>query len=76
MFLFFLLTTPLAAATMVFFRNIMRREIPSSVRRWKRHLQGLWRWLSFIPVTRAHALEEEEVTKMTLTAFRSCGERL
>ncbi len=32
--------------------------------------------VELIPVTRAHALEEEEVTKMSGQLFCSCGERL
>ncbi len=32
--------------------------------------------VELIPVTRAHALEEEEVNQDERTAFCSCGERL
>ena len=67
-FIFFLLTTPIAAATMVFFRNVMK----------KRNTEFRKEMVELIPVTRAHALEEEEVHKMSgqLFAVAEKGYRL
>ena len=43
-FIFFLLTTPVAAITMVTFRNIMKNGTLNSVRKWKRLPPELWKW--------------------------------
>lgn len=43
-FIFFLLTTPVAAITMVTFRNIMKNGILNSVRKWKRLPPESWKW--------------------------------
>ena len=64
-FLFFLLTTPLAAATMVFFRNIMKKRNTE----FRKEMEETSARVELIPVTRAHALEEEEVTKMSGQLF-------
>ena len=64
-FLFFLLTTPLAAATMVFFRNIMKKRNTEFRKEMEETSARVMEMVELIPVTRAHALEEEEVTKMS-----------
>lgn len=64
-FVFFLLTTPLAAVTMVFFRNIMRRRNTEFRREMEETSARVMEMVELIPVTRAHALEEEEVHKMS-----------
>ena len=61
-FLFFLLTTPLAAATMKKRNTEFRKEMEETSAR-------VMEMVELIPVTRAHALEEEEVTKMSGQLF-------
>lgn len=68
-FLFFLLTTPLAAATMVFFRNIMKKRNTEFRNEMEETSARVMEMVELIPVTRAHALEEEEVTKMSGQLF-------
>lgn len=64
-FIFFLITTPLAAITMVSFRNIMKKR-NSEFRREMEETSGrVMEMVELIPVTRAHALEDREVEKMT-----------
>ncbi len=64
-FAFFLLTTPVAAVTMVFFRNIMKRRNTEFRREMEETSARVMEMVELIPVTRAHALEEEEVHKMS-----------
>lgn len=64
-FAFFLLTTPLAALTMVFFRNIMRKRNSEFRKEMEETSARVMEMVELIPVTRAHALEEEEVHKMS-----------
>ena len=68
-FLLFLLTTPLAAATMVFFRNIMKKRNTEFRKEMEETSARVMEMVELIPVTRAHALEEEEVTKMSGQLF-------
>ena len=68
-FLFFLLTTPLAAATMVFFRNIMKKRNTEFRKEMEETSARVMEMVELIPVTRAHALEEEEVNKMSGQLF-------
>lgn len=68
-FVFFLLTTPLAALTMFFFRNIMRRRNREFRREMEETSARVMEMVELIPVTRAHALEEEEVHKMSGQLF-------
>ena len=68
-FLFFLLTTPLASATMVFFRNIMKKRNTEFRKEMEETSARVMEMVELIPVTRAHALEEEEVTKMSGKLF-------
>ena len=66
---FFLLTTPIAALTMVFFRNVMRRRNTEFRKEMEETSAKVMEMVELIPVTRAHALEEEEVHKMSGQLF-------
>ncbi|MFR4407805.1 MAG: ABC transporter ATP-binding protein, partial [Lachnospira sp.] len=68
-FVFFLLTTPIAALTMVFFRNVMRRRNTEFRKEMEETSAKVMEMVELIPVTRAHALEEEEVHKMSGQLF-------
>lgn len=77
-FIFFLLTTPIAAATMVFFRNVMKKRNNEFRKEMEEISARVMEMVELIPVTRAHALEEEEVQKMSgqLFAVAEKGYRL
>ena len=77
-FIFFLLTTPIAAATMVFFRNVMKKRNNEFRKEMEETSARVMVMVELIPVTRAHALEEEEVQKMSgqLFAVAEKGYRL
>lgn len=77
-FIFFLLTTPIAAATMVFFRNVMKKRNNEFRKEMEETYARVMEMVELIPVTRAHALEEEEVQKMSgqLFAVAEKGYRL
>lgn len=77
-FIFFLLTTPIAAATMVFFRNVMKKRNNGFRKEMEETSARVMEMVELIPVTRAHALEEEEVQKMSgqLFAVAEKGYRL
>lgn len=77
-FIFFLLTTPIAAATMVFFRNVMKKRNTEFRKEMEETSARVMEMVELIPVTRAHALEEEEVQKMSgqLFAVAEKGYRL
>ena len=77
-FIFFLLTTPIAAATMVFFRNVMKKRNNEFRKEMEETSARVIEMVELIPVTRAHALEEEEVQKMSgqLFAVAEKGYRL
>lgn len=68
-FVFFLLTTPVAAFTMVFFRSIMKRRNTEFRREMEETSARVMEMVELIPVTRAHALEEEEVEKISGQLF-------
>ena len=68
-FVFFLLTTPIAAFTMVFFRGIMKRRNSEFRKEMEETSARVMEMVELIPVTRAHALEEEEVEKMSGQLF-------
>lgn len=68
-FVFFLLTTPIAALTMVFFRNIMKKRNSEFRKEMEETSAKVMEMVELIPVTRAHALEEEEVQKMSGQLF-------
>lgn len=77
-FIFFLLTTPIDAATMVFFRNVMKKRNNEFRKEMEETSARVMEMVELIPVTRAHALEEEEVQKMSgqLFAVAEKGYRL
>lgn len=77
-FIFFLLTTPIAAATMVFFRNVMKKRNNEFRKEMEETSARVMEMVELIPVTRAHALEEEEVQKISgqLFAVAEKGYRL
>lgn len=77
-FIFFLLTTPIAAATMVFFKNVMKKRNNEFRKEMEETSARVMEMVELIPVTRAHALEEEEVQKMSgqLFAVAEKGYRL
>ncbi len=64
-FLFFLLTTPIAALTMVSFRNVMKKSNSAFRKEMEETSARVMEMVELIPVTRAHALEQEEVEKMS-----------
>lgn len=64
-FLFFLITAPVAAITMVSFRNIMKKRNAEFRKEMEETSARVMEMVELIPVTRAHALEEEEVQKMS-----------
>lgn len=68
-FFFFLVTTPIAAITMVSFRSIMKRRNREFRKEMEETSARVMEMVELIPVTRAHALEEEEVEKMSGQLF-------
>ena len=68
-FLFFLVTTPIAAITMVSFRSVMKRRNSEFRKEMEETSARVMEMVELIPVTRAHALEEEEVEKMSRQLF-------
>jgi ATP-binding cassette subfamily B protein len=68
-FIFFLLTTPVAALTMVFFRNVMRKRNHEFRHEMEETSAQVMEMVEMIPVTRAHALEEKEIEKVSDQLF-------
>jgi ATP-binding cassette subfamily B protein len=68
-FIFFLLTTPVAALTMVFFRNVMRKRNNEFRHEMEETSAQVMEMVEMIPVTRAHALEEKEIEKVSDQLF-------
>jgi len=68
-FMFFLFTTPVAAITLVSFRSIMKKRNSEFRREMEETSARVMEMVELIPVTRAHALEEEEVQKMSGQLF-------
>jgi len=68
-FMFFLLTTPVAAITLVSFRSIMKKRNSEFRKEMEETSARVMEMVELIPVTRAHALEEEEVQKMSGQLF-------
>lgn len=64
-FLFFLITAPVAALTMVFFRNIMKKRNSEFRKEMENTSARVMEMVELIPVTRAHALEEQEIEKIS-----------
>lgn len=68
-FLFFLITTPIAAITMVSFRSVMKKRNYEFRKEMEQTSARVMEMVELIPVTRAHALEEEEIEKMSGQLF-------
>ena len=75
-FIFFLLTTPIAAATMVFFRNVMKKRNTEFRKEMEETSARVMEMVELIPVTRAHALEEVHKMSGQLFAVAEKGYRL
>lgn len=65
-FLFFLLTVPVAALTMVAFRKKIKQRNTEFRKEMEETSARVMEMVELIPVTRAHALEEQEIEKMEL----------
>ena len=63
-FLFFVVTVPVAALTMVAFRNKIRQRNNEFRKEMEETSARVMEMVELIPVTRAHALEQEEIKKM------------
>ena len=63
-FLFFLLTVPVAALTMVSFRKKIKQRNNEFRKEMEETSARVMEMVEMIPVTRAHALEEQEIEKM------------
>lgn len=76
--LFFVLAAPVAAVTMVAFRNIMRQRNMEFRQEMEETSARVMEMVELVPVTRAHALEEIEAQKMSaqLLAVAEKGYRL
>lgn len=68
-FIFFLLTAPVAAITMVSFRTAMRKRNNEFRKEMEETSARVMEMVELVPVTRAHALEDEEVQKMSGQLF-------
>jgi ATP-binding cassette subfamily B protein len=68
-FVFFLLTAPVAAITMVSFRTAMRKRNTEFRKEMEETSARVMEMVELVPVTRAHALEDEEVNKMSGQLF-------
>lgn len=68
-FFFFLITTPIAAITMMSFRTVMKKRNSEFRKEMEETSARVMEMVELIPVTRAHALEEEEVQKMSHQLF-------
>lgn len=62
---FFVLAAPVAAVTMVAFRNIMRQRNMEFRQEMEETSARVMEMVELVPVTRAHALEEIEAEKMS-----------
>lgn len=68
-FFFFLITAPAAAGTMYFFRNIMKKSNAEFRKEMEATSASVMEMVELIPVTRAHALEDEEIDKISTRLF-------
>lgn len=64
-FLFFLVSAPIASLTMVSFRSIMKKRNMEFRKEMEETSAKVMEMVEIIPVTRAHALEEEEIKRMS-----------
>lgn len=65
-FFFFLLTIPVAALTIVFFRNPMKKRNRDFRKEMETTSAKVLEMLEMVPITRAHALEDKEASRMSL----------
>lgn len=77
-FVFFVLTVPVAAITMVAFRGVIKQRNQEFRKEMEGTSARVMEMVELIPVTRAHALEEEETEKVSeqLIEFAEKGYRL
>lgn len=68
-FVFFLFAAPVAAITMVTFRSIMKKRNSEFRKEMEETSARVMEMVELVPVTRAHALEDEEVEKMSGQLF-------
>ena len=66
---FFLFAAPVAAITMVSFRNVMRKSNTEFRKEMEETSARVMEMVELVPVTRAHALEDEEVQKISAQLF-------
>ncbi len=64
-FLFFILTVPVAAITMVTFKGVIKKRNQEFRKEMENTSARVMEMVELIPVTRAHALEEEEAQKVS-----------
>ncbi|MBO5144148.1 MAG: ABC transporter ATP-binding protein [Lachnospiraceae bacterium] len=64
-FVFFIFAAPVAAITMVSFRTAMRKRNTEFRKEMEETSARVMEMVELVPVTRAHALEEEEALKMS-----------
>lgn len=64
-FVFFVLTVPVAAITMVAFRGVIKQRNQEFRKEMEGTSARVMEMVELIPVTRAHALEEEETEKVS-----------
>lgn len=64
-FAFFVLTVPVAAITMVTFKGVIRKRNQEFRKEMESTSARVMEMVELIPVTRAHALEEEEAQKVS-----------
>ena len=76
--MFFVFSAPVAAVTMVAFRNVMRKRNMEFRQEMEETSARVMEMVELVPVTRAHALEELEADKMSaqLLAVAEKGYRL
>ena len=68
-FLFFFITAPIAAITMVSFRSVMRKRNAEFRKEMEETSSRVMEMVELIPVTKAHSLEDEEVEKISEQLF-------
>lgn len=66
---FFVFAAPIAAVTMVSFRNVMKNRNREFRKEMEETSARVMEMVELVPVTRAHALEDEEVRKISSQLF-------
>lgn len=67
--MFFVFAAPIAAVTMVSFRNVMKNKNREFRKEMEETSARVMEMVELVPVTRAHALEDEEVQKISSQLF-------